>query len=105
MAVATPNQVNIRVKVAEVNRTVLKTLGVNWHKLVGGHIAFDTNNPTDVAGNLAGALGVTFGGLSWLTQVTVDALAREGLASVLAEPHLTATNRPPARCPAGGQMP
>ena len=30
MAVATPNQVNIRVKVAEVNREVLKALGVNW---------------------------------------------------------------------------
>src|SRR5207248_10075876 len=33
MAVATPNQVNIRVKVAEVSRQVLKTLGVNWTKL------------------------------------------------------------------------
>ena len=33
MAVATPNQVNIRVKVAEVNREVLKALGVNWNKL------------------------------------------------------------------------
>jgi pilus assembly protein CpaC len=30
MAVATPNQVNIRVKIAEVNRTVLKSLGFNW---------------------------------------------------------------------------
>src|SRR6202030_1446856 len=28
----TPNQVNLRVKVAEVNRTVLKSLGVNWSK-------------------------------------------------------------------------
>src|SRR5437870_1772421 len=41
MAVATPNQVNIRVRVAEVNRTVLKTLGVNWDKLAGGHISFN----------------------------------------------------------------
>jgi pilus assembly protein CpaC len=105
LGVTTPNQVNIRVKVAEVNRTVLKTLGVNWHKLVGGHIAFDTNNPTDVAGNLAGELGVTFGGLSWLTQVTVDALAREGLVSVLAEPNLTATNGQPASFLAGGEFP
>src|SRR5712691_8496226 len=105
MAVATPNQVNIRVKVAEVNRTVLKTLGVNWHKLIGSHISFDTNNPTDVAGNIAGSLGVTFGGLSWLTQVTVDALAREGLVSVLAEPNLTATNGQPASFLAGGEFP
>src|SRR3954470_21668136 len=33
MAVATPNQVNIRVKVAEVDRQVLKALGVNWKSL------------------------------------------------------------------------
>jgi len=32
MSVATPNQVNLRVKVAEVNRTVLKAIGVNWTK-------------------------------------------------------------------------
>ena len=38
MAVATPNQVNIRVKVAEVNRKVLKSLGVNWQQ------AFDRRN-------------------------------------------------------------
>ena len=36
MAVNTPNQVNIRVKVAEVNRQVLKSLGVNWNKLAYG---------------------------------------------------------------------
>ena len=44
MAVATPNQVNIRVKVAEVNREVLKTLGVNWKKVTGS-FQIDTNNP------------------------------------------------------------
>ena len=31
-AVATPNQVNLQVKVAEVNRTVLKSLGFNLTK-------------------------------------------------------------------------
>ena len=105
MAVATPNQVNIRVKVAEVNRTVLKTLGVNWNKLAGAHIAFDTTNPTAVAGNLPTSLGVIFGGATWLTQATVDALAQEGLVSVLAEPNLTATNGQPASFLAGGEFP
>src|SRR5215216_2533590 len=52
MSVTTPNQVNIRVKVAEVNRTVLKSLGVNWDKLSASHIAFLTRNPTSVAGVL-----------------------------------------------------
>src|SRR3954470_6325396 len=44
MAVATPNQVNIRVKVAEVDRQVLKALRVNWKKLAGG-FRIDTDNP------------------------------------------------------------
>ncbi len=107
LAVTTPNQVNIRVKVAEVNRTVLKTLGVNWNKLtgVGEHINFDTTNPTSVAGNLAAVLGVTFGGPGWLTQATVAALAQEGLVNVLAEPNLTATNGQPASFLAGGEFP
>ena len=30
LAVNTPNQVNLRVKIAEVNRTALKALGFNW---------------------------------------------------------------------------
>jgi len=105
MAVATPNQVNIRVKVAEVSRQVLKTLGVNWTKLAGDHISFNTTNPTSVAGNIPAALGVTFGGASWLTNATLDALAQENLVTTLAEPNLTATNGQPASFLAGGEFP
>ena len=32
LAVDTPNQVNLRVKIAEVNRTALKALGFNWER-------------------------------------------------------------------------
>ena len=105
MAVNTPNQVNIRVKVAEVSRQALKTLGVNWHKLPGGHISFDTANPTSVGGLTAANLGVIFGGPTWLTLTTIDALASENLASILAEPNLTATNGQPASFQAGGEFP
>src|SRR5256884_1077326 len=45
LSVATPNQVNLQVKIAEVDRTVLKALGVNWTKL-NGNTTFATNNPT-----------------------------------------------------------
>jgi pilus assembly protein CpaC len=101
MSVNTPNQVNIRVKVAEVNRQALKSLGVNWGKLAGPHISFNTANPT----SFTGRLGVAFGAASWLTQATIDALAQEGLTSVLAEPNLTATNGQPASFLAGGEFP
>src|SRR6266567_3691404 len=45
LSVVTPNQVNLRVRIAEVQRTVLKQLGINWHKL-GQHFTFGTGNPT-----------------------------------------------------------
>ena len=114
LSVATPNQVSIRVKVAEVNRTVLKSLGVNWNTLTapanganprGSHLNFSSLNPTAVGGNLPNSLGVIFGGASWLTQATVDALAQEGLVTTLAEPNLTATNGQPASFLAGGEFP
>jgi pilus assembly protein CpaC len=110
MAINTPNQVNIRVKVAEVNRQVLKAIGVNWTKLnlaAGGpgHIGFVTQNPRGVGGTLGTTLDVLFGGGSWLTEATIDALAQEGLTTTLAEPNLTATNGQPASFLAGGEFP
>jgi pilus assembly protein CpaC len=107
MAVATPNQVSIRVKVAEVNRQVLKNLGVNWTKLNGGgtHIGFQTSNPRFVNGTPGASLDVLFGSASWLSEATIDALAQEGLITTLAEPNLTATNGQPASFLAGGEFP
>jgi pilus assembly protein CpaC len=106
LSVATPNQVNIRVKVAEVSRTVAKSLGVNWTNLGNSHINFNTTNPTAAGATLpTSELGVIFGGATWLTEATVDALAQEGLVTVLAEPNLTATNGQPASFLAGGEFP
>src|SRR5712691_6062924 len=45
LSVVTPNQVNLRVRIAEVQRTVLKQLGINWSKL-GTHFSIATANPT-----------------------------------------------------------
>src|SRR5690348_6000808 len=61
LSVATPNQVDLRVKVAEVSRTVLKSLGINWTKGTG-RITFATANPTGVAGTLpSAAVGILLG--------------------------------------------
>jgi pilus assembly protein CpaC len=106
LGVTTPNQVSIRVKIAEVNRTVLKSLGVNWTNIGNQHIKFNTTNPTAAGATFpTSQLAVAFGGASWLTQATVDALAQEGLVSILAEPNLTATNGQPASFLAGGEFP
>src|SRR6516162_3718090 len=44
MTVATPNQVNLQVRIAEVDVTKLSEIGVNWRK-VGSNISFLTTNP------------------------------------------------------------
>lgn len=110
-----PNQVNLRVRVAEVNRTVLKRIGVNWDALLSvGSFAFGlaTNNPvlnslgqTIVRNNSSDALigGVNSGGLS--INGVIDALENEGLITVLAEPNLTAVSGETASFLAGGEFP
>ena len=105
LSVATPNQVNLRVKIAEVSRTVLKALGVNWTKL-NGNTTFATNNPT-TGGQIAvqNAINFALGPKSALINMTVDALAQEGLLTILAEPNLTATSGQPASFLAGGEFP
>ena len=105
MAVATPNQVNIRVKVAEVNRQVLKSLGINWDKLAG-NIRFRTQNPV-LGGRIADRNLLTFalGGTNAQAMATLDALAQENLLVALAEPNLTATNGQTASFLAGGEFP
>ena len=105
LSVATPNQVNLRVKVAEVSRTVLKALGVNWAKF-GGNTTFLTNNPV-TGGQITVQNAITFGlgPLGRQIFATVDALAQEGLLTILAEPNLTATSGQPASFLAGGEFP
>ena len=105
LSVATPNQVNLRVKIAEVNRTVLKALGVNWLKDVG-RTTFVTNNPV-TGGQIAATNTILFGfgAAGSLIQQRVDALAQEGLITILAEPNLTATSGQPTSFLAGGEFP
>ncbi len=102
LSVATPNQINIRVKVAEIDRTVLKDLGFNWTR-IGDHVKFSTaNGPVITPEN---ALVFALGGASSQLIGTLNLLGTEGLLTTLAEPNLTATNGQPASFLAGGEFP
>ena len=103
-------QVHLRVTIAEVQRTVLKQLGVDL-SLVGtsGRVAFDvmTQNPFTVAGapiadsvfsGTYSAGGATFGS-------TVRALQQDGVIRTLAEPTLTAISGEKANFLVGGEFP
>jgi pilus assembly protein CpaC len=101
MTVATPNQINLQVKVAEVQVNKLNEIGVNWAK-VGQSLNFITHNPTTIAGELTNTLVV---GRAPGAQATIDALTQEGFITSLAEPNLTAMSGQMASFLAGGEFP
>jgi pilus assembly protein CpaC len=103
MTVATPNQVNLQVRIAEVDVTKLNEIGVNWSK-VGSNLFFQTINPVSTAGELTNTLRVgRIGGQA--VSATIQALTDEGFITSLAEPNLTAMSGQTASFLAGGEFP
>ncbi|MGH7044811.1 MAG: type II and III secretion system protein family protein [Stellaceae bacterium] len=100
LTVATPNQVDLHVRIAEVDRNILKQIGINWDK-PAGNITFSTNNP------VAGVNFLTGKFLPGAEQISamIDALATEGFVTDLADPNLTAVSGQTASFLAGGEIP
>ena len=106
MTVATPNQVSLHVRVAEVSLSVMSAIGVNWHKNpVNGTLTFNTTNPT-LLPNIAATNEIIIGRMfGQAVNAELDALATEGLVKDLAEPDLVAVNGQTASFLAGGEFP
>ncbi|MEM8794846.1 MAG: type II and III secretion system protein family protein [Pseudomonadota bacterium] len=108
-------QVNIQVKIAEVSRTITKELGFNWDAASEfGDFAFGLGTgrtAIDAAGGLipsptgAGSLFGSRNTASSSVSAVIDALAEDGLISILAEPNLTAASGQSANFLAGGEFP
>ncbi len=117
---ATPLQVNLKVKIAEVNRSALKQIGFNL--LATGDNGFQfsqgsgiflpeagSGNDTDTGKIIRNAIGSTIGrtgklfGLNLVA--SLDLAVNDGLATVLAEPNLTALSGETASFLAGGEFP
>ncbi len=113
---ATPLQVNLRVKIAEVNRSLLKSVGVNlissdntsgFQFGVGqGDLGPGRRNPFSVAG-IAGGTTLSAGGRLFGLDLTaaLDLAEADGLVTTLAEPNLTALSGETASFLAGGEFP
>ena len=118
---ATPLQVMLKVRVAEVNRSVLKKIGVNLigrdvkpggtffgigqgspGQLNGGSAVGDRVFNFAAGGTTLGLAGKIFG-LDLLG--TLDLAQTDGLATTLAEPSLTALSGETASFLAGGEFP
>jgi len=109
-----PNQVNLRVRVAEVSRELLKRFGINWEALADvGNFTFGlaTGTLRTPAGSVIGSTNITntLSGAYSSTNIdlngVIDALEEEGLIRLLAEPNLTAISGEPATFLAGGEFP
>ncbi len=107
-------QINLRIRIAEVSRTVTKELGFSWDALLsngGLSIGLITGRaagsarPVSTRGNAFGSTAVrsTSGGDSVLA--IIDALAEDGVISLLAEPNLTVISGETASFLAGGRFP
>jgi pilus assembly protein CpaC len=112
LQVTAPNQVNVRVRIAEVNKQVLRNLGINWDVAIqqGGFAfglltAFPLGLSNVVAGGTSGATTPTVSTGPLDLTATMDLLAEEGLVSLLAEPNLTALSGETATFLAGGEFP
>jgi pilus assembly protein CpaC len=122
MTIAHPLQVQLRVRITEVDRNVTQQLGVNWQSLglpgnwttglFNGRGIFNTTGSSSNGGsavNLAsnGAFSLLTGFMTnhWNIQLLLDALHQEGLLTMLAEPNLVALSGQTASFLAGGEFP
>lgn len=100
-------QVNIRVRFAEVSRSELQSYGVDWEvgwKSYGFEFGMMQNNavPTANGGNLTLGLEQSNG---FNFNAVIEALQRNGIVKILAEPNLTAMTGQTASFLAGGEIP
>lgn len=121
MLVLSSIQVNVRVRFAEIDRTITRQLGFNWQAVAGkgGPIEFGIATGAATLSSSISTytpLGVTVSGSSapaqaglgstrWDVNSIVDALAADNLLTILAEPNLTAQSGETASFLAGGEFP
>ena len=120
--VAGAQQVSLEVQIAEVQRTVAEDLGVNWEAFgvsadslfgfrVGRLVTIGTGlqSPTIATATVDGQVspGAVVGRRTRNTRIVgmIDALARAGLANVLARPNVTAVSGAAASFFSGGEYP
>ena len=105
LAVTEPNQVNLRVRIAEVKRSILNKFGINMDLLLTGEIVLGlaTGFPAAIAGATTLTERSSIGNVD--VNGILDALADDGLLTILAEPNLTALSGETASFHAGGEFP
>jgi len=119
LKVATPLQVNLRVKIAEVSRDLLKQIGVNlFSKDATSGFKFGLGQGSSAASSGPGSSPFTVNPLASGTTLGIagklfgldlagalDLAENDGVVTILAEPNLTALSGETASFLAGGEFP
>jgi pilus assembly protein CpaC len=122
LKVATPLQVTLKVRIAEVNRSVLKQWGINLLASTNGKFQFGLmqgngiylppvtdDGASQIPKIIRSDIGGTISGVGKLLGMDImsslDIAAEDGLVSILAEPNLTALSGETASFLAGGEFP
>lgn len=122
MSIEGKDQVALKVRVVEMQRSVVKQLGINLAGSVGfgeltgstfqNILKASTSNTFGVAGSALGGLAATIDDVNLVggvpqsnIQLGINALERVGLLRTLAEPNLTAITGESAKFLAGGEFP
>ncbi|MGO9817902.1 MAG: type II and III secretion system protein family protein, partial [Acidocella sp.] len=111
LTVNEPIQVQLKVRIASMTRSVTRELGINWSSVGAdgtyiGKFALgisSASTPASLSSVSPGTVGVTFPGGTF--EGVIDALATDDLAHVLAEPTLTTLSGTQANFQVGGQFP
>jgi pilus assembly protein CpaC len=114
MTIASPTQVTLMVRIAEMKRSTARNIGINW--AASGLLGTAPGVPKAAAtpsaltplitGTLNAASCAVGAGAGRLCFDTIlNALANEGLAHILAEPNLTVMSGQAASFQAGGEYP
>jgi pilus assembly protein CpaC len=110
ITITASTQVTLNVRIAEMSRTVVRTLGVNWTSIASigtigklpaliGNINGSTVSCAPPQGNFRPICpGANF-------NAVIDALAQDNLAHILAEPNLTVRSGQSASFQVGGEYP
>jgi pilus assembly protein CpaC len=122
MAIEGKDQVTLKVRIVEMQRSVIKQLGINLSGTVGfgeltgtnfqNVIKTSTQNSFGVAGSALGGLAASIDDVNFVNGAvqssvgaSLSALERVGILRTLAEPNLTAISGEAAKFLAGGEFP
>ncbi|UDF03748.1 type II and III secretion system protein family protein [Asticcacaulis sp. AND118] len=107
LAIAGKDQVSLKVRIVEIEKSSIKQLGFNFNGLSGatGEVQYGVQNTPTYGTNGRSLGGMQIGYTDRYLAASLQAFERVGLTRTLAEPNLTAVSGEAAKFLVGGEFP